>query len=172
MFLRLFLLFVFVPLIDLVFLIAMAKYLSFWFTVFLIICSAIFGAYYAKRSGIAVMRQFREQLGAGKMPTESLADGAIVLFAGGLLLTPGLITDIFGMTMLFPYTRRFYKRLLSNWAKKRFKFTAFPGGMHSNDPNTVDAQVVDRDPPKPDGTDENPRKVDPAKIELQVDDPN
>ncbi len=167
MFVKLFLLFILVPLADLILLLVINQVITFWPTVGLIILSALIGAYFAKRSGISVLRSIREKLQANQMPTASLADGAIVLFAGALLLTPGLITDAFGMSMLIPYTRQWYKRKLIEWLKRRFKITTFTEGFQQ-DTNVVDGDVVNRDI-EPDGTPDAPRKVDPKNIELESD---
>ena len=168
MFVKLFLLFILVPLADLILLLLLNQVISFWPTLALIILSALIGAYFAKRSGITVLRNIREKLQANQMPTASLADGAIVLFAGALLLTPGLITDAFGMSMLIPYTRRWYKQKLIDWLKARFQINAFPNapGFHNED-DVVDGNVVNREE---EDDDSKPRKVDPKNIELEIDD--
>ena len=144
MFLRLFLLFVLVPLADLVLLLVLAK-VNWLITVATVIFSALFGAWFAKRSGVGVMRQIREKLRANELPTASLVDGAMVLFAGGLLLTPGLITDFFGMTILIPWTRQYYKRWLLAWLKHRFQITVvnpLGGGHRPADHGVVDSPHV------------------------------
>ena len=155
---------------DLVLLLVLNQVITFWPTVALVIVSALVGAWFAKRSGVTVLRNIREKLQANQMPTDSLADGAIVLFAGALLLTPGLLTDTFGLSMLIPWSRQWYKRKLIEWLKKRFKITTFTGPGFHNESDVVEGDVVHRDA-DPDGTPDSPRKVDPKNIELEIDDP-
>ena len=132
------------PLADLVLLLVLAK-LNWLITVTTVILSALVGAWFARHSGVGVMRKIRQQLAANQMPTSSLVDGAMVLFAGGLLLTPGLLTDFFGMTLLIPWTREHYKRWLLEWLKKRFKISVVNplAGQTSSSGNPVRDGVVD-----------------------------
>jgi UPF0716 family protein affecting phage T7 exclusion len=166
---RLFLLFVLLPLADLILLLAIAQIFNFWTSVALIIVSALIGALLVKRSGRNVMRRIREKLAARQLPTDSLADGAIVLFAGGLLLAPGLITDTIGLSMLIPYTRTWYKRRLIRWVKSYFQIQTFSTSTEFYD----EAQVVDSHVVKNDldtgnskeGDDDSPKVVYPDRIE-------
>jgi len=169
---RLFLLFILVPLADLILLLMIGR-IHWSVSVLAVIISGIFGAWFAKRSGITVLGQIRQKLQANQIPTDSLADGAIVLFAAGLLLTPGLITDFFGMTMLIPWTRKWYKQRLLEWLKRRFKITDFANatGFH-NQSDVVDSHVVDRESNETSETestsDESPEKKGPIQGEIVI----
>lgn len=158
MFARLFLLFIIVPLTDLFLLLWLAKYTGFLFTVALVICTAAIGAWLAKRQGLAVRGRIQQQLQQQQMPSELLTDGAMILFAAGLLLTPGLLTDCFGFTLLTPVCRKYYKSLFTKWLKKNFKVHVikpdFSQGV-PRDSNTVDGEVVR----------ENPTVIDPDRLE-------
>jgi UPF0716 protein FxsA len=149
MFARLFLLFIIVPLTDLFLLLWLAKYTGLLFTVGLVICTAAIGAWLAKQQGLAVQSRIRQQLQQQQMPSELLTDGAMILLAAGLLLTPGLLTDCFGFSLLTPVCRRFYKSIFTKWLKKNFKVHVikpdFSQGM-PRDANTVDGEVVREKP--------------------------
>jgi len=146
---RLFLLMVIIPLLDLALLIWLANYTGIAFTVGLAILTAAIGAWLAKQQGGAVRRRFAEQLQQNKVPTELLSDGAMILFASGMLFSPGLITDLFGFSLLTPFCRKWYKHLATKWFKKHFKVHVIKpdfGQPTNHDPNTVDGEVVRKEP--------------------------
>jgi UPF0716 protein FxsA len=81
-------------------------------TIGLIILTGVLGAYLARRQGLEVLTRVRQEAQAGRVPTEALFDGALVLIAGAFLLAPGVITDTLGLLCLFPPTRRMIKRVI------------------------------------------------------------
>ncbi len=92
---------------------------------------------------MAVVRQIREQLVNHQMPTDSLGDGVLILIASALLIAPGLITDMMGISILIPPIRRWYRRQLFNWFKRRFRFTTIVNGqVFESDDSVVDSYVV------------------------------
>ena len=141
---KLILLFVLVPLADLVLLMTMSKYTGWPFSIAMVILSGIVGAVLAKRSTRAVGAQIRERMAQGGMSAGLLTDGAMIFFAAGLLLTPGFITDAVGLSILIPPCRRWYKVRVSNWMKRNFKIQVVQMPNQS-DPNTVDGEVVGGD---------------------------
>ena len=144
MFLQLFLIFVLLPLADLL-LIWMLIKVHVGITIIWILLSGLIGAWYVRRQGTNVMADMRGSLDQGQLPTNMLVEGGIVLFAGALLITPGLITDLLGFSMLFKPCRRWYRVRLVNWLKSRVKFQTFQvGGQQPHDPNVVDAEVKGR----------------------------
>ena len=157
---KLILIFILVPLADLILLLTIAKHTGWPFSIAMVVLSGILGAYLAKRSSSAVGVKIRERMMAGQMTADLLTDGAMIFFAAGLLLTPGFITDAIGLTILIPVCRRWYKARVSNWLKRNFKVQVIQmPGQDRNDPNTVDGDVVHRNrdgqsdvedfPPKP-----------------------
>jgi len=158
MFARLFLLFIIVPLVDLFLLIWISKQVGLLPTIALVVLTAAIGAWLVKLQGGEVRRKLYEQFSKQQNPGELLTDGAMIMFAAGLLLTPGLLTDCFGFSLLTPVCRRFYQRLITRWFKKNFKVHVikpdFSQGM-PRDANTVDGEVVR----------EKPVVVEPGKIE-------
>ncbi|MFC1563224.1 FxsA family protein, partial [candidate division KSB1 bacterium] len=83
-------------------------------TVLLIIFTGAAGAYLTKLHGLITIYKIRENLSNGIMPSEELLDGVLILFAGGFLITPGLLTDTVGFLLLFPKSRNYIKRYLKN----------------------------------------------------------
>ena len=116
MFSRLLALFIGIPLMEILILIKLGEVMGFWNTIFLVIGTGIVGAYLAKLHGLTIWYQIQQDLQMGHMPTDKLMDGLLVLVGGIVLLTPGLLTDILGLTLLFPLTRTIYKQ----WLKERF----------------------------------------------------
>lgn len=140
MFVRLLLVFILLPLADLVLIWMMLK-VNVLVTVLWIVVSGIAGWWYVRRQGIQVLEEIRSSVQDNKIPTDILIEGGIVLFAGGLLITPGVLTDLFGFSMLIRPCRRWYRKRLLGWLKKKVKVTTFtmPGNQPVDDPNVVDA---------------------------------
>jgi len=112
MFLRLFILFTFVPIIELAILIEIGSRVGTFHTIMLIITTGIVGALLAQSQGLAVIRKIQEELSFGRPPAGELVDGLFVLVGGLLLVTPGIITDIVGFALLLPITRNIIKQWL------------------------------------------------------------
>ena len=75
-------------------------------TIALVLGLSVFGAYLLRRQGLQALLVAQGALAAGRMPVETLLDGAGLALAGGLLVAPGLITDAMGFLMLIPQLRR------------------------------------------------------------------
>lgn len=117
MFFKLLFLFITVPFIEVAILIKLATIIGFFPTIAITVVTAVVGAYLAKMEGLRVWLQIQDELAQGRVPTDKMIDG-LMIFAGGIvLLTPGLLTDVFGLTLLFPVTRAFYKKI----ARKKFE---------------------------------------------------
>jgi len=126
MFIKLLILFIAVPAIEIYVLLAVGHLIGVWPTISLIFLTGIAGAYLARTQGSDTARRIQLALQNGEMPTEDLLDGAMI-FAGGLtLLTPGFCTDMLGFCLLFPTTRNIIKELARTWFKK----LAESGQMH------------------------------------------
>lgn len=103
------LLFIVVPAVELALLIQVGTMVGVLPTFGLIVLTGVVGAALAREQGFGILTDIQRRTQRGEMPTESLVDGAIVLFAGALLLTPGLITDAIGFACLVPFTRKLIK---------------------------------------------------------------
>lgn len=103
-------LFIVVPAVEMALLIEIGGQIGGLNTLMLIIFTGIVGAALAKRAGLDVLRRVQAETQAGRLPTGALVDGAIILFAGALLLTPGVLTDLVGFACLVPGVRSLIKR--------------------------------------------------------------
>ncbi len=113
MFLRLLLLFTAVPLVELALLLLIGRYLGLVATVLLVFGTGVLGAWLARREGLRAFHRVREEMAAGRLPTEALLDGLLILVAGAVLLTPGLLTDVAGFALLTPVGRGAVRRVVA-----------------------------------------------------------
>ena len=102
---KLFLLFVIMPIVEIAVLINVGEIIGGWNTVALVILSALVGAHLVRREGLSTMAKAQQKMQEGQIPAEELGAGLLLLVAGVLLVTPGFITDIFGLLLTLPYTR-------------------------------------------------------------------
>lgn len=126
MFFKLLLLFTTVPFIELYILLKLADVTTPFTTLALVIVTGIAGAYLAKSEGRLIITKIKQELNFGKIPGNELLNGLCVLIGGALLLTPGIITDIFGFSLVIPGTREIYKIFL----KRKFKDMITKGNIH------------------------------------------
>jgi UPF0716 protein FxsA len=103
---RLALLFIVFPIVELVLLIQLGRVVGVLPTVLLVLGTGLGGAMLARAEGLRVLFQFQRELASGRLPGQSMLDGIAVLVGGALLLTPGVLTDLLGLSLLFPPTRR------------------------------------------------------------------
>ncbi len=109
---RLLLFFVVLPTAELALLIEVGKRVGTGATLALIVATGIVGASLARHQGLGVLSVIRRETAAGRLPASTLIDGVIILLAGALLVTPGILTDAFGFLCLVPAFRRLVKRAL------------------------------------------------------------
>jgi len=114
---RLLLLFIVVPVIELVLLIEIGQLVGTLPTIGLIVSTGIIGASLARQQGISTLARFRTDLDGGRLPAQAIVDGVLIFVAAVLLLTPGVLTDLFGFFCLIPACRR----LLARTLKRRFE---------------------------------------------------
>ncbi|HKJ03755.1 MAG TPA: FxsA family protein [Longimicrobiales bacterium] len=103
---RLGLLFVLVPVLELMLLIRLGEWMGLWPTLALILTTGAAGAALARAEGLRVLFQFQKELVSGRLPGQALLDGISVLVGGAFLVTPGILTDLAGLALLLPFTRR------------------------------------------------------------------
>ena len=115
---RLILLFVFVPLIELFLLLKLAEVISGGMTFLLVVVTGVIGAALARRQGWLTIAKLQDEVRQGRVPTTTMADGLMIFVAGALLITPGILTDVFGFSLLIPFCRAAYRRWLVSWFKR------------------------------------------------------
>jgi UPF0716 protein FxsA len=109
---KLFLCFTLIPVIELYLLIKIGTVIGGLNTILLVILTGFTGAWLARMEGMHTMIKLRTNLDQGIMPAEELIDAVIIFAAGLVLLTPGIITDVFGLLLLWPTSRNAFKRML------------------------------------------------------------
>jgi UPF0716 protein FxsA len=123
---KLFLCFTLVPVVELYLLIKVGTVIGGLNTILLVILTGFLGAWLARLEGMNTMLKLKMNLRQGLMPAEELIDAVIIFIAGIVLITPGLITDIFGLLLLWPYTRNKFKRML----RKKFDKMQLQGNIN------------------------------------------
>lgn len=112
---RLALVFVIVPIVELMLLIQLGQAVGLLPTLLLVVLTGVGGAMLARAEGLRVFFQFQSQLASGQLPGQAMLDGASVLLGGAFLLTPGVLTDLVGFSLLVPFTRRWiHRRVLAS----------------------------------------------------------
>ena len=119
MFIRLFILFTVVPVIEIYLIIKTGQIIGPLPTVLLLLAISMAGAWLVRAQGFQTMRNIQSELAQGRLPAAQLMDGAMVLVGGVLLLTPGFFTDLLALFLLIPFTREFIKRLVGTWLQRR-----------------------------------------------------
>ena len=151
-------LFIVVPIAELALLIQVGQAIGVWWTVLILIADALLGSYLLRTQGRLAWRRFNEALVSGRLPHKEVVDGVLVIFGGVLLLTPGFITDIFGLLFLFRPRAWCMRRLLVRRGALRL-VGAMPGvgnvpprirnGNGNGRPQDIEGNAVDIDPPPP-----------------------
>ncbi len=133
-----FLLLLAIPVAELWFIVQVADGIGVLRTILLLFLVSIAGAWLLKHQGLATWRRMRETLEQGQMPAKEVMDGALILLGGALLLTPGFLTDIVGLVLLFPVSRAGIKGVARKYLARRAKRR----GVARRRPGTYEATVV------------------------------
>ena len=123
MFLRLFLLFTCVPLVELYLLLQVGAVIGALNTILLVILTGVIGAFLAQREGIRTLGTVQSLMARGEMPGEPLLDALLILVAGFVLITPGILTDLLGFLLLIPASRAQIRRRVRRLLARRFPAT-------------------------------------------------
>ena len=113
------LLFILVPIIEIAVFIQIGDLLGLGMTLLIVFLTAIIGVNLLKQQGLRAWMDIQNSTAQGRVPALEMASAAQLLFAGGLLLTPGFVTDIIGFTLMVPAIRvAIAQKLMSHWANK------------------------------------------------------
>ncbi|WP_438970576.1 FxsA family protein [Methylophaga sp.] len=155
MFRFLFLLFLVIPLIEIFFLIQVGQVIGAGWTIFLVVGTAVLGAFLLRLQGFQTLQRAQTSMARGEIPAIEMLEGLCLLVSGALLLTPGFVTDSLGFLLLIPPVRRaMIVQMLKN---KQMLFTSRgsanfyqqrPGSKSRNDDNVIEGEVVDDDDPR------------------------
>ena len=102
---RLLFLLILVPLLELYILIKIGGYLGAFQTVALVVFTALLGIVLVRLEGLRTLQKIRQSLAQGIVPAEEMVDGVLIFVGGILLIIPGVLTDLFALVLLIPYTR-------------------------------------------------------------------
>jgi UPF0716 protein FxsA len=105
-------LFIIIPIAELYVIVKVAQNTGVFNSILLLILVSFIGAWLVRAQGLGIIRKIKSQLSQGQMPNKELVDGGLVLFAGALMLTPGFLTDAFGLLLLFPLSRPIFRSLI------------------------------------------------------------
>lgn len=125
MFAGLALAFLVVPFLELFVILEVGSLLGVVPTVVLLVVVSIVGAWLAKREGVGVIRRIQRSVQRGQMPADELVDGALIVLAGALLVTPGFLTDILGISLLVPPTRAVIRAAARRSIARRARITTW-----------------------------------------------
>lgn len=136
--------FIAVPLIEIALFIQVGGFIGLWPTLAIVLVTAIFGARLVRSQGAREMSRLQGAFSDLRDPTEPLANGAMILFAGALLLTPGFFTDAFGFALLFPpFRAAAFKFAKSKIKVQQFSMGAGPMNNGPARPAGPDDDVID-----------------------------
>ena len=137
-----------VPVVEIAAIIAVGRVIGGWPTGVLLIIESLLGAWLVRREGAKAWSALREALTTGRMPSRQLADAALVLIGGTLLLTPGFLTDVVGFFFVLPFTRPLARGVLQRAVERRLlgPVSGMPGrtgGPSTAGPDVIQGEVVD-----------------------------
>jgi UPF0716 protein FxsA len=140
--------FVAIPLVEVYVIIQVGQAIGAWWTIGLLILDGILGTWLVGREGRRAFHALRQALTSGRMPARELADAALILIGGTLMLTPGFVTDVFALLLILPFTRPVARLALTAVVAKRLFVVpgagpgAGPGPRRPGD-DVVQGEVVD-----------------------------
>ena len=111
--------FVVVPLVEIWAILQVGQLVGPWWTIVLLVLDSMLGAWLIKREGGRAWTALNEALQHGRMPAREIADGALILIGGTLMLSPGFVLDIAGIVLILPFTRPVARRLLTKVVERR-----------------------------------------------------
>jgi UPF0716 protein FxsA len=147
-------LFIVVPIAELYVIIQVGQAIGALPTIAILFADSIIGSMLLRSQGRAAWRRFNEAMGAGRVPAREVLDGALVIFGGAFLITPGFITDVIGVFLLLPPTRAVIRRVLVRVFSRRFVVAAVGSagagraGRRANRADDVEGTAVEVDPPQ------------------------
>ena len=118
MFLRLLFLLTFIPFIELYFLVKLSDSMGFGNTVLLVLLTGVLGAALLRRQGHSIIMEIQKKTAENQIPSDAISKGFFTFIGGVLLLTPGILTDAIGLSLIFPPTQYFWKKyFIQQWER-------------------------------------------------------
>lgn len=143
------LLFLVMPFVELAVIVGAASSFGLGWTMLALVVVSLAGAWLVRREGWSAYRRVRQQIERGEVPTTTLVDGLLILFAGALLLTPGFVSDVVGLLLLLPPTRAVFRAQLRRGLHRRAHAVVVGVGPSMSGAGGFGATVVDVDEVSP-----------------------
>jgi UPF0716 protein FxsA len=150
-------LFIAVPILELYVIIQVGQAIGVGPTLALLLADAVLGSLLVRHQGLSAWRRFNEAFAQRRFPGREIADGVLIVIGGTLLLTPGFVTDIFGLLLLIPPTRAIARRLLRRYAGRRFILTGVGGFPNRGPGDAPRGRTYDYDASAEEIDDDDPR---------------
>jgi len=139
--------FILVPILEIYVIIQVGQVIGPWWTILLLIADSIFGSWLVKHEGRRAWEALTTAIQSGRMPAKELADGALILVGGTLMISPGFVSDVAGILLILPFTRPVARRILTRVVSRRLAYVPYhdprPGGGPTGP--TVRGEVIDED---------------------------
>lgn len=120
------LLFLVVPILELAVILQVGSAIGVWNTIGLLLLMSVLGGWLMKKEGLGVLRRIQRTIEQGRVPGTDLVDALLILLGGALMLTPGFLSDLLGMSLLLPPVRAVVRRVLA----RRFTLAATTRSPH------------------------------------------
>jgi UPF0716 protein FxsA len=136
--------FLVVPLFELLVILQVGEIIGWQWTIVALVVMSLLGAWLLRREGTRAWSRFRTALAEGRVPGDEVLEGALVLFGGALLLTPGFASDALGVLLMIPPARALVATVLKRRLGTRFTVTSLRGGgpRTRDRGDVVDVEVI------------------------------
>ncbi|MEM1362394.1 MAG: FxsA family protein [Pseudomonadota bacterium] len=139
--------FILVPLIEITLFIQVGSLIGLWPTLAIVVLTALLGTVLVRTQGLQTLANLRQSMETGADPSRELAHGAMILFAGLLLLTPGFFTDALGFALMIPAVRdALFDRMAHHIVKSSVQFQSFGPRPRAQDSTIIEGEFEEVDP--------------------------
>ncbi len=146
-------LFIGIPVLEIYLIVQLGQVVGPWWTILILVADGVLGSWLVRHEGGRAWKALQEALGSGRMPAKELADGALILVGGTLLVTPGFVSDVVGLFCILPFTRPLARHVLARVIGRRLSVVQVGPAMTRPRPgprpehgDVVTGEVVDDDP--------------------------
>jgi UPF0716 protein FxsA len=130
------------PFLEVYLIVQVGQLIGIWWTLAILCGEAVLGAFLMRREGGRAWKALNQAFASGKMPAGELADTALILVGGVLLVLPGFVTDVFGLLFLLPFTRPLARKVLAYVVARRMSRLGMPTGYARRDGSVIEGETV------------------------------
>lgn len=130
------------PILEVYLIVQVAQIIGGWWTLAILVGEALLGAWLMRREGARAWKALNESFASGKLPSGELADTALILVGGVLLVLPGFVTDVFGLLFLLPFTRPLARTALAFFVARRMSRLGVSGAYVRRDVTVIEGETV------------------------------